>query len=99
MEAPKKRYISPEEKQQIIDELRLVKKCNHGKSKNSKFLRQHSCTQQSCAQCIKSIFYISKNSDADSEMEVGRTSSKDVPKRRYISPEEKQQIIDELGLV
>ena len=31
MEAPKKRYISPEEKQQIIDELRLVKKCNHGK--------------------------------------------------------------------
>ena len=45
------------------------------------------------------ITSLSKNSDADSEMEVGRTSSKDVPKRRYISPEEKQQIIDELGLV
>ena len=45
------------------------------------------------------ITSLSKNSDADSEMEVGRTSSKDVPKRRYISPEEKQQIIDDLGLV
>ena len=31
----KKRYISPEEKQQIIDELRLVQQYNNGISKNS----------------------------------------------------------------
>ena len=34
-EVPKKRYISPEEKQQIIDELRLVQQYNNGISKNS----------------------------------------------------------------
>ena len=28
MEAPKKRYISPEERQQIIDELKLIPKKN-----------------------------------------------------------------------
>ena len=39
-----KRYISPEERQQIIDELKLVKQYNNGISKNSKFVRQ----------CIKS---------------------------------------------
>ena len=38
---PKKRYISPEERQQIIDELRLVWLYNNGISKNSKFVRQH----------------------------------------------------------
>ena len=36
----KKKYISPEERQQIIDELRL--ECNNGISKNSKFVRQRS---------------------------------------------------------
>ena len=35
----KKRYISPEERQQIIDELRLVKQYNNRISKNSKFVR------------------------------------------------------------
>ena len=40
---PKKRYISPEERQQIIDELRLVQQYNNGISKNSKFVRQQSC--------------------------------------------------------
>ena len=44
----KKRYISPEERHQLIDELRLVQQYNNGISKNSKFLRQ-----RSCAQCIK----------------------------------------------
>ena len=38
---PKERYISPEERQQIIDELRLVWLYNNGISKNSKFVRQH----------------------------------------------------------
>ena len=33
------------------------------------------------------------------EIEVGRDSPKDIPKKRYISPEERQQIIDELRLV
>ena len=37
---PKKRYISPEERRQIIDELRLVQQFNNGISKNSKFVRQ-----------------------------------------------------------
>ena len=40
IELPKKRYISPEERQQIIDELRLVQQYNHGISKNSKSVRQ-----------------------------------------------------------
>ena len=31
--------------------------------------------------------------------EVHKTGPKDVPKKRYISPEERQQIIDELRLV
>ena len=30
---------------------------------------------------------------------VSKASLKDVPKKRYISPEERQQIIDELKLV
>ena len=49
MEAPKKSYISPEERQLIIDKLRLVQQYNDGISKNSKFVRQ---------QNIKSIISI-----------------------------------------
>ena len=30
---------------------------------------------------------------------VGKANPKDAPKKRYISPEERQQIIDELRLV
>ena len=41
MKAPIKRYISPVERQQISDELRLVYSYNHGISKNTKFVRQH----------------------------------------------------------
>ena len=37
---PKKRYISPEERQQIIDELRLVKQYNNEISKNGKFVNR-----------------------------------------------------------
>ena len=35
----------------------------------------------------------------NNESEADSTSLKDVPKKRYISPEERQQIIDELRLV
>ena len=35
----------------------------------------------------------------NSQSEAGRASPKDVPKKRYMSPEERQQIIDELRLV
>ena len=35
----------------------------------------------------------------NNESEAGRASPKNAPKRRYISPEERQQIIDELRLV
>ena len=45
------------------------------------------------------ITSVSKKSDANSQMEVGTVSPKDIPKRRFISPEERQQIIDELKLV
>ena len=41
----KKIYISPEERQQIIDELMLVWQYNNGTPKNSKFVRQRSCAQ------------------------------------------------------
>ena len=41
IEVPKKRYTSPEKRQQIVDELRLVSLHNNGISKNSKFVRQH----------------------------------------------------------
>ena len=41
----------------------------------------------------------SKNEDANSNIEAGRNSLKNVPKKRYISPEERQQIIDDLTLV
>ena len=37
---PKKRYISPKERQQIIDELRLVLQYNNGISKINKLVRQ-----------------------------------------------------------
>ena len=33
------------------------------------------------------ITSVSKKSDANSEIEVGKASPKDVPKKRYISPE------------
>ena len=42
-EGPKERYISPEKRQQIIDELRLVQQYNIGISKNNKVGRQ--CTK------------------------------------------------------
>ena len=35
----------------------------------------------------------------DSQKDVSSASPKDVPKKRYISPEKIQQIIDELRLV
>ena len=35
----------------------------------------------------------------NNESEADSTSQKDIPKKRYISPEERQQIIDELWLV
>ena len=41
----------------------------------------------------------SKNEDANSNIEAGRNSLKNVPKKRYISPEGRQQIIDDLRLV
>ena len=45
LEATEKRYISPEGRQQVIDELSLVKQYNNRISKNSKFVRQRSCSQ------------------------------------------------------
>ena len=40
LEALKNRYISLEERQEIIDDLRLVKQDNNGISKNRKFFRK-----------------------------------------------------------
>ena len=45
LEATEKRYISPEGRQQVIDELSLVKQYNNRISNNSKFVRQRSCSQ------------------------------------------------------
>ena len=41
IEIAKEKYISPEKKLQIIDELRLVYKYNNGILKNYKFVRQY----------------------------------------------------------
>ena len=38
-ELPKERYVSLEERQQIIDDLRLLQQCNNGISKNNKFAK------------------------------------------------------------
>ena len=38
-ETPKERYISPEERQKTITDLRLIKQYNKVKSKSNKFLR------------------------------------------------------------
>ena len=35
---PKEKYISPEERQKIIDNLKLIQSCNNGISKNNKFV-------------------------------------------------------------
>ena len=40
----------------------------------------------------------SKKSDANIKLEAKEASPKDAPKKRRISPEERQQIIDELRL-
>ena len=42
-----------------------------------------------------------EETDADKYIskDAGKASLKDVPKKRYLSPEERQQIIDELKLV
>ena len=39
-EIPKERYISPEERQKTIDDLRLIKQYN-ATAKNNKFVRQY----------------------------------------------------------
>ena len=41
IEIPKEKHISREQRQQFIDELRLVKQCNSGISNNNKFARQY----------------------------------------------------------
>ena len=41
IEMPKEKHISPEKRQQIVNELRLVKQYNSGISKNNKFARQY----------------------------------------------------------
>ena len=43
--------------------------------------------------------FSTQNDDANSEIEACRDSPKDIPKKRYISPKKRQQIIDELRLV
>ena len=40
-EIPKERYISPEERQEIIDHLRLILRKNNWISKNREFLSKH----------------------------------------------------------
>ena len=45
------------------------------------------------------ITTVSKKSNANIETETDRASPKDVPKKRQISPEGRQQFIDELRLV
>ena len=47
---------------------------------------------------IDKITSVSKKTQ-NNESEAYSSSLKDVPKKRYISPEERQQIIDELKLV
>ena len=46
-----------------------------------------------------SVSKIFSSKHSDDEIEIDKVSPKDVPKKRYISSEERQQIIDELGLV
>ena len=40
-EKPKEKYISPEKKQKIIDDLRSIQYCNNGISKNNRFFREY----------------------------------------------------------
>ena len=40
-ETPKERYISPEERHEIINDLRLIQLYNNGIAKNNKFDRQY----------------------------------------------------------
>ena len=48
---------------------------------------------------IASVLKKSSSKYRDKKIEVGRVCPKDVPKKSYVSPEERQQIIDELRLV
>ena len=41
-EIPKERYISPDKRQEIIDDLRLIQQCNNGISKNNNLLHDTS---------------------------------------------------------
>ena len=43
---------------------------------------------------MRSISKKSPKQLQNDEIEVGRDSLKDIPKKRYISPEERQQVID-----
>ena len=45
------------------------------------------------------ITSVSKKSTKETKVSISRVSLKDVPKTRYISPEERLQVIDELRLV
>ena len=45
------------------------------------------------------ITSVSKKSNANIETETDRASPKDIPKKKHISPEGRQQFIDELRLV
>ena len=51
-----------------------------------------------CNKIADEITSVSKKTQ-NKESEAGRASPKDMPKRRYISPAERQLIIDELRLV
>ena len=89
---PKERYISPEEIQEIIDELRL-KQYNNGILKLINLINK--IITNAVAKSYKSkITKVSKNSQQNNSETVATKHDKKIPKQRYVFAKEKQKIIN-----
>ena len=90
---PKERYISPEEIQEIIDELRL-KQYNNGILINKINLINKIITNAVAKSYNSKITKVSKNSQQNNSETVATKHDEKIPKQRYVFAKEKQKIIN-----
>ena len=91
---PKERYISPEEIQEIIDELRL-KQYNNGILKIINLI-DNIITNAVAASYNSKITKVSKDSQQNNSETVATKHDRKIPKQRYVFAKEKQKITNNL---
>ena len=91
---PKERYISPEKRQNITNNLRLI----------YSITMEHQKTAEATGDLIGNkiadrITKFLKNSQQNNLETVTNENYKEIPKERYISQEERQNVTDNIRLI